>query len=157
MKKTLLILSVGICLNPFSSIYAAPKADLKQEVLPQKNVEPPKTWLDNLSGTFDFTTNYVFRGISQTENLPAVQGGLTYGFPWGLYANVWGSNVKFSDPLGNAATVEFDTIAGIHNEIGSYFSYDINLARYNYPRARGSNYNELNTLWNYWIFQLGLS
>src|SRR5688500_10708134 len=66
-----------------------------------------------LTGNFDMTSNYMFRGISNSNNLPAVQGGWTYTFGGtGLYFNLWGSNVNFVDPQGNLATVEFDTIMG---------------------------------------------
>jgi uncharacterized protein (TIGR02001 family) len=42
-------------------------------------------------------TNYMFRGVSQTNNGPAVQGGFDYEYsPWGLYAGVWASNVDSS-------------------------------------------------------------
>lgn len=111
-------------------------------------------WLDGLSGNFALTSNYVFRGISQTENLPAIQGSLTYLLPVGLYVSVWGSNVKFT---GTDATVELDTIAGYRSSIGEDFSLDINFARYNYPSARELNYNEINSVFIYKILQFGFS
>jgi len=96
-----------------------------------------------LTGDFDFTSNYIFRGISNSNNNPAVQGGLTYTFKTtGIYFNVWGSNVDFLSPQGDVATVEFDGIAGIANTINDNWSYDINIDRYNYPRASGANYYE---------------
>lgn len=112
-------------------------------------------WMDNLSGTFDFTSDYRFRGISQSANLPAAQGGLTYTFPIGIYLNAWGSNVKFA---GTNATVELDTIIGLHRTaFNDQLTYDINFDRYNYPGAHYLNYNELNTLFNYRFLQLGVS
>lgn len=96
-----------------------------------------------VTGTFDLTSNYIFRGISNSNNNPAVQGGLTYTFKkTGIYFNVWGSNVDFLDPEGKQATVEFDGIAGITNNITENLSYDINIDRYNYPKASASNYYE---------------
>lgn len=112
------------------------------------------SWLDNLSGQMALASNYVFRGVSQTQNLPAVQGGLTYQFPIGAYLNVWASNVKFPE---TDATIEMDTIAGWRGEIWEDLSYDLNLARYNYPGARELNYNEFNSVFNYKIFQFGYS
>jgi len=114
----------------------------------------PASWLDNLSGNMTLASNYVFRGISQTQNLPAVQGGLTYQFPVGLYANVWGSNVKFQDTNAN---LELDTIAGWRGDFLQDFSYDVNLDRYNYVGEQGLSYNELNSILNYKILQLGFS
>jgi uncharacterized protein (TIGR02001 family) len=75
--------------------------------------------------------------------LPAVQGGFTYTFlTTGIYLNLWGSNVDFEDAQGNTATVELDTIAGISNDIGEHFNYNLSLGRYNYPKAGAANYNE---------------
>ena len=114
--------------------------------------------MSNISGEFDLTSNYMDRGISQTQNLPAIQGGLTYSFPIGLYFNAWGSNVKFIDPKRSEATVEVDTIGGWRGSFwNNNISYDINFDRYNYPQARSANYNELNTLWTYKILQVGIS
>lgn len=94
-----------------------------------------------LTGTFDLTTNYMFRGISQSNNLPAAQGGLTYSFPIGIYMNVWGSSVNFPDSQGNTATTEIDTTLGFAKEVCDHFSYDISMQRYNYPKTSAS-YNE---------------
>ncbi|GEM_PF-2305222 len=173
MKKIVVMLSMCMLINPLLSVHAttthkkhhkkkhvhAVEKEYK-EAAPAPATPTPavSSWLDNLSGNFDFTSNYVFRGLSQTSNLPAAQGSLTYALPLGFYLNSWGSNVKFNDPQGRQATVELDTIAGIRNSIGNNFiAYDINLARYNYPGARGATYNEFNTLWTYKIFQLGIS
>ena len=97
-----------------------------------------------LTGTFAITTNDIFRGLSQSNNLPAFQGGFTYTFATtGIYANLWGSNVSLLDKDGNTATLEIDTIAGVTNTIGENFSYNVYFNRYNYPKAAGLNYNEL--------------
>lgn len=46
------------------------------------------------SANVALTSNYVFRGVSQTDNGPAIQGGFDYEYtPFGLYAGVWASNV----------------------------------------------------------------
>ncbi len=114
----------------------------------------PFCWIDNLSGNMAMTSNYVFRGVSQTRNLPAVQGSLTYQFPIGLYLNAWGSNVKFED---TDATLELDSIVGWRGDIWEDFSYDLNLDRYNYPGAAELSYLEFNSVFNYKIFQFGYS
>ena len=49
------------------------------------------------SATFAVTTDYVFRGVSQTDNEPAFQAGASYSAPFGLYAGVWASNVDFGE------------------------------------------------------------
>jgi uncharacterized protein (TIGR02001 family) len=58
-----------------------------------------------LTANVALTTNYIYRGISQTNNGPAVQGGFTYTYqPLGLYASAWGSNVDSSSASGYYAT-----------------------------------------------------
>ncbi|OGT37011.1 MAG: hypothetical protein A3F12_01055 [Gammaproteobacteria bacterium RIFCSPHIGHO2_12_FULL_38_14] len=127
----------------------------KEEVEVKKEpANKPFHWLDGMSTTFAFTSDYVFRGISQTQDLPAAQGGFTYTFPFGLYLNLWGSNVKFTD---STATVEIDSIIGWHGDVGENFTYDVNAARYSYPRATELAYNELNSVFNYRFLQAGVS
>lgn len=175
MKKVLLTVSIFMLANP---LHATPKKikmhhhkgkhlyykDVTVKATDTKATEtgaPAATttpsWLDNVSGSMAMTTNYMFRGISLSQDNPAVQGGLTYTFPVGLYFNVWGSNANYSAPDGKTVTSEIDTIAGYQGSVGDNFSYNINLDRYNYPGARKANYNELNTLWTYRIFTLGVS
>lgn len=75
----------------------------------------------------DFSANvgvfsdYTFRGISQTGDEPAAQGGIDYSLDTGvngvgLYLGVWGSNVDFSD--GDEASVEIDWYGGLSKNFG---------------------------------------
>ena len=83
-----------------------------------------------------FTTDYIFRGISQTSTNPAVQGGIDYAHASGLYAGVWGSNVSWIADSGAVATgsvtLELDTYFGFRNSFAEDFTYDIGFIRYNY-------------------------
>ncbi|MEA3276760.1 MAG: TorF family putative porin [Pseudomonadota bacterium] len=65
----------------------------------------------SFSANVALTTNYLFRGISQTNNGPAIQGGFDYEYsPYSLYAGLWGSNV---DSEGfDGASLELDVYAG---------------------------------------------
>lgn len=172
MKKVLMMLSMLTLVSPLHANATTVSKKVKHKkhhhvacvqaknetvVMKDAAPNPPvdeKSWVDQLSGNLAFVSNYMFRGMSQSRNLPAVQGGMTYTFPYGIYANAWGSNVRFED---SNATVEIDTILGVRNTIGEHFSYDISGARYNYPGARDLNYNELNTVFNYYFLQGGYS
>lgn len=142
-----------------ATVAAAPAA-VDETIIPGKQDLAPsqplndKIWIDNLSGYFTVVSNYMFRGISQSRNLPALQGSLSYQLPLGIYLNMWGSNVRFED---SPATVEIDSVIGVKNTIGEDFRYDISVARYNYPGARLMNYNEMNSVFNYHFIQLGYS
>lgn len=62
--------------------------------------EEPRT-AGAFSGNVALTSEYYFRGISQTGDAPAIQGGFDYevglGKPVALYLGVWGSNVEFNE------------------------------------------------------------
>lgn len=112
--------------------------------------KPNLSNIGQLSGSFNIASNYLFRGLSLSNNNPAVQGGLTYKFTKpGIYFNAWGSNVDLRDPQGRQATVELDTAVGVANSITEDFSYDVNLVRYNYPKANGLAYNEFIAIGTY--------
>ena len=89
----------------------------------------------SLGGTATFTTDYVFRGISQTMQNPAVQASIdaSYGI---FYAGMWGSNVDFGGgPFGqDIANIEIDYYAGITPEWQG-ISFDIAALYYTYPGA----------------------
>jgi uncharacterized protein (TIGR02001 family) len=51
----------------------------------------------SLSANLALTTDYIFRGFSQTDEGPAIQGGFELGYK-NFYLGVWGSNVNFGGP-----------------------------------------------------------
>jgi uncharacterized protein (TIGR02001 family) len=81
------------------------------------------------------TTDYTFRGISQTDRSPAIQGSLGLKHKSGFYAGVWGSNLNFKD--NNEATVELDFSAGIAGKYGA-LDWDLGTIYYAYPGAASS-------------------
>ncbi|MDD2699930.1 MAG: TorF family putative porin [Sideroxydans sp.] len=92
------------------------------------------------SANVSITTNYLYRGISQTGNKPALQGGFDYAHESGFYAGVWGSSISWLGDFGTAnnAGTEFDTYLGYSGE-ASGIGYDVGFLRYNYPGDYGSN------------------
>ena len=56
-----------------------------------------------LTGNVGLFSQYVFRGLSQTNEKPALQGGLDYSHASGFYAGVWGSNVSWISDQCHAA------------------------------------------------------
>jgi uncharacterized protein (TIGR02001 family) len=81
------------------------------------------------------TSDYVFRGISQTSNEPAIQGGADVA--WGIvYAGVWASRVDFDE--APPANVEVDWYGGIKPTWNSPFgtmNLDFGVIYYSYPGA----------------------
>jgi hypothetical protein len=72
-------------------------ASLGTSTMARAETESPHSFTANVA----LTTNYMFRGVSQTGNGPAIQGGFDYSYkPLGLYAGLWGSNVDSSSGTG---------------------------------------------------------
>ncbi len=103
-----------------------------------------------LSGELGVVANYVDRGITSSDNDPAIQGGLGLGLPLGsgdtgIHAGIWGSTVDF-DEEGDGP-VELELSAGVYGSLGETgIDWDIWAAYYLYPGARGSldyDYGEL--------------
>ena len=86
----------------------------------------------DVSANVGFVTDYAFRGISQSNETVALQGGFDVSHNKGLYAGVWGSNVNFND--GDEASVETDIYAGYSKSVNG-INYDVGAIYYAYPRA----------------------
>ena len=81
------------------------------------------------SANVGFTSNYMWRGLTQTDGGSAISGGLDYAHEAGLYAGIWTSNTAFGSP-------EVDLYAGFAGEVGD-FGYDISVIEYQYPYSDG--------------------
>jgi uncharacterized protein (TIGR02001 family) len=79
------------------------------------------------------TSDYRYRGISQTQNAPAIQGGIDYTNKNGFYAGNWNSSVS-SLVYTNGAGIETDLYAGYKKEIKGV-TFDVGSYNYFYPRA----------------------
>lgn len=92
-----------------------------------------------LSANVALTTDYVFRGISQTDESPAIQGGidLSYGI---FYAGIWASNLDFGGVTAadgstvDVANIEVDYYGGIKKALGGV-TFDLGAIYYTYPNA----------------------
>ena len=119
MKKTLFAVTLAaLTSGAATSVLAAdPKA-------PEPDIE--------ISGNIALTTDYRFRGMSQTNLGPALQGGFDLGFKNGAYIGVWGSNVSnWTSPNGSG--MELDVYGGYATELASGVGLDFGLLRYIYP------------------------
>jgi uncharacterized protein (TIGR02001 family) len=87
-----------------------------------------------LTGNLGLTSDYRFRGVSQTQNAPAVQGGIDYAHKSGFYVGNWNSSVS-SQVYTSGAGLESDLYAGYKKEIVKGITVDIGSYNYFYPRA----------------------
>ena len=89
-----------------------------------------------VSGGATFVSDYRFRGISQTDRRPAIQGSFTLAHASGLYGSVWGSSID--DYVASGADQEIDFIAGYRRTFGGT-TIDAGLLYYYYPGSGGVN------------------
>ncbi|MGY4398255.1 uncharacterized protein (TIGR02001 family) [Sphingomonas sp. UYAg733] len=90
---------------------------------------PPKAV--TVTGSVGLVSDYRFRGVSQTDEEMALQGGATITHESGLYAGVWGSNLAGWGTFGGA-NMELDIYGGYKLPVGSG-TLDVGLTWYMYP------------------------
>ena len=98
-----------------------------------------------LTGNIALTSDYVFRGVSQTQNEPAIQGGFDYSHASGLYVGTWASNVDWVS-LGykNNSSMEIDLYGGYKGSAGD-LGYDVGIITYYYPGDQIAGGNDPDT------------
>jgi len=83
-----------------------------------------------LTANVGVTTNYVFRGETQTNDDPAIQGGIDFVHERGLYLGAWASNVDF--PAVNGEGFEMDAYLGYKFDLGNEMAIDVGYITYQY-------------------------
>ncbi|WP_300621204.1 TorF family putative porin [Dokdonella sp.] len=89
-----------------------------------------------LGGSVALTSDYVWRGISQTGGDPAAQAGVRLAGGSGFYVSAWGSNVRSASDPGLRR--EFDLAAGWSGALAKDWALDVYALRYVYPGAVSS-------------------
>jgi len=124
-----LALVLALCALPTAALAqeSGETADPAQEAPAAEAPEEeggPVTW------SLALTSDYVFRGITQTDYEPALQAGLTYSWDSGWYVGAWTSNVDFADDDG--PSIEFDTYVGWSHDFSDTVNLDLSLVHYAY-------------------------
>lgn len=107
-----------------------------------------------ISANLTFTTDYVFRGISQTNEKFAVQGGFDWeSANYGIYLGTWASNVSWtSDFLAESSSAEIDAYIGWKKNWGDW-GVDLGYIHFNYPGASIANSDEVYAVGSWkWIY-----
>jgi uncharacterized protein (TIGR02001 family) len=157
MIDTKPILTIAVVL-----LTAATAPAFAQQAAPQAEEEKePGWWLPGeFTGTVTLANDYFFRGISQTDHNPALQGSIYYTVDTdilgtSIYGGVWGSNVDFNDNFfanNKGAGLELDWSFGLTGELlDTGIGWTLGAIYYNYPGARsGLSYD-------YWEFAPALT
>ncbi len=104
-----------------AAIFAVPAA--------AQDTDPPKPI--TVSGSVALVSDYRFRGVSQTDEDAAIQGGFTVAHTSGFYAGAWASNLSGWGTFGGA-NMELDLIGGYKFPVGTG-TLDVGLTWYMYP------------------------
>ncbi|HEX8486040.1 TorF family putative porin [Sphingomonas sp.] len=97
----------------------------------QEETAPPKPV--TVSGTVGLVSDYRFRGVSQSDENLAIQGGITIAHESGVYIGTWGSNLAGWGTFGGA-NMELDLIAGYKVPVGGG-TLDVGVTWYMYPNG----------------------
>ncbi|MEN9538242.1 MAG: hypothetical protein RLZZ126_477 [Pseudomonadota bacterium] len=96
-----------------------------------KAPEPDYTLGYNIGAVSD----YRFRGITQSNYTPALQGGVDFSHKSGFYAGAWASNVSWVKQFNGATAgdYELDLYAGFKGTISGDLGFDVGVIGYIYP------------------------
>ena len=89
-----------------------------------------------ITGNFGIYSQYIFRGLTQTDRKPAFQGGFDLAHTSGFYVGTWGSNISWLRDAGvvdHGASVEWDFYGGYKYPINEDWGLDAGVLYYWYP------------------------
>ena len=89
-----------------------------------------------LTGNFGIYSQYIFRGLTQTDRKPAFQGGFDLATTAGWYVGTWGSNISWLHDAGvvdHGASLEWDFYGGYKYAFNDDWGMDVGVLQYWYP------------------------
>ncbi|MCB1847479.1 MAG: TorF family putative porin [Halieaceae bacterium] len=129
-NKTLLATAMSTALMTGAALVQAQERDDLDPVASGDGFE--------ISANVALTSDYRFRGISQSDESAAIQGGFDAEFGPGFYIGTWGSSVDFDSNEGYDGSLELDYYAGWSSAIGDTdFGIDVGYIYYDYPGDNG--------------------
>lgn len=113
----------------------------------------------DISGNVALTSDYRFRGISQSDESAAIQGGFDIAWDNGIYLGTWGSSVDFDSNDGYDGSLELDYYGGWAGDITDNIGVDVGYMYYDYPGDDGleGDYQEVYLKLNLWGGTLGVN
>lgn len=85
--------------------------------------------VEGLSANVAATSNYLWRGVEQTNGKAAISGGIDYSANSGFYLGTWASNADWADGM----SYELDLYGGFAGDINEHLSFDVGFIYYAYP------------------------
>ena len=99
-----------------------------------------------LTANVSLTSDYRYRGISQSNLQPAIQGGFDYAHSSGFYIGNWNSSISWisdaASASGNSASapIEMDFYAGYKYEWSKGFTADVGILQYYFPTSGATGF-----------------
>jgi uncharacterized protein (TIGR02001 family) len=138
-KKALMAVAVAAALATPGIVFAADAAPADAKPAEAKS---PYT----LTGNFGIFSQYIFRGLTQTNGKPAAQGGFDFSHENGFYAGTWLSNISWlkegasnlapptvQGSYGGGGSLEMDIYGGYKWNLPSDVVLDLGTLYYWYP------------------------
>ncbi len=95
--------------------------------------------LAEITGNAGVSNNYIWRGLTQTTNEPAISGGIDYAHESGFYVGTWASNVQYA--ADDIFSYEHDVYFGYSG--GDTLTWDIGWLYYNYDSVAEFDFHEI--------------
>jgi len=109
-----------------------------------------------ISGNLTLASEYIYRGIGQTNRKPALQGGFDAAHRSGFYIGNWNSNVSWlSDQGGLSNSLEMDFYGGYKGMLGANVGFDVGALYYYYPGTYPAGFVSPNTTELYGALSFG--
>src|SRR4051794_36640047 len=92
LKQAVMAAVLGAALTPSIGVVQAADAAPDAAAAPAAPATPPE---HTITGNVGFFSQYIFRGLTQTNRDPALQGGFDYAHSSGFYLGTWASNISW--------------------------------------------------------------
>src|SRR5215210_5001131 len=115
LEKTVLAGVLGVALSSaVGLVHAADAAGDAPGNAPA--TAPAPTPEHTLTGNIGVFSQYIFRGLTQTDKDPALQGGFDYSHRSGFYVGTWASNISWLKENASAQTAAGPLITGTYQQ-----------------------------------------
>jgi uncharacterized protein (TIGR02001 family) len=100
-----------------------------------------------LTANVTLASQYRYRGLMQSNNKPAIQGGFDLAHSSGFYLGNWNSSISWLDDSNSdvSAPVEMDFYGGYKGNIAQDVPVDLGVLQYYYPGDYPSGYTSPDT------------
>ena len=155
LKKTLIAGAVAVAIAAPGVVFAQ-AVPVPADAKPAE-AKPPYT----LTGNFGLFSQYIFRGLSQTDAKPAAQGGFDFAHESGFYLGTWASNISWlkenaslnggggpnviTGTYESGGSLEWDFYGGYKWSLPNDFVVDFGTLYYAYPGNTSAAYNAVVT------------